>query len=166
MSATFNLPKQNCQHFPLRAYLLTVLLTSLWVHASETWRYLGFVVPMTREAFAMVPNVAPWNLPVFLLFGVWDTVLVALTVLLYWLYGAQFGFRFKSIVVAGTLAWTFFFVLFWVGNVAMGMARPQILAIVLPWSWLETVISCAIAHLAFRWFETPHRAAQALPATT
>jgi hypothetical protein len=152
MTASANLARQATQPFPLRAFIWTALLASLWVHASETARYLGFVLPMTREFFAMVPNVAPWNLPVFLLFGVWDTLLVALTVLLYWLYAAQFGFNAKSIWVAGSLAWAFFFVLFWVGNVAMGMARVQTLLVALPWAWLETVIACAIADKCFRRF--------------
>jgi hypothetical protein len=152
MTASVILPRQTSRPFPLRAFVWTALLASLWVHASETLRYLGFVVPITREDFAMVPNVAPWNLPVFLLFGVWDTVLVALTVLLYWLYAAQFGFNTKSIVVAGSLAWAFFFVLFWVGNVAMGLAKPQTLLLVLPWAWFETVVSCAIADKCFSRF--------------
>jgi hypothetical protein len=67
----------------------------------------------------MVPNVAPWNLPVFLLFGVWDTVLVA-----------------------------------------MGLAKSQTLLLVLPWAWFETVISCAIANLAYRWFDRRRAVAQ------
>jgi hypothetical protein len=157
MTATAILPRQATRPFPLRAFFWTVLLASLWVHASETARYLGFILPMTRESFAMVPNVAPWNVPVFLLFGAWDTLLVALTVLLYWLYAAQFGFNAKSIVVAGSLAWAFFFVLFWVGNVAMGMAKAQTLLVALPWAWLETVISCVIADRCFSRFASSLR---------
>jgi hypothetical protein len=136
--------------FPTRAFVLTCLIVSAWVHASETLRYLAFVMPMTREALPMLSGVAPMNLPVFLMFGLWDTLLVVLTVLTYWLLAAQFGASLRTAVLAGTVGWAFFFVLFWAGNLLMGVTRWQVVAVALPWAWLETVVSCVIARW---WFQ-------------
>jgi hypothetical protein len=65
--------------FPLRAFVLTCLIVSLWINASEIFRYFLFVMPMTRETLAMVPDVAPMSLPVFLIWGLWDTLLLVST---------------------------------------------------------------------------------------
>jgi hypothetical protein len=139
-------------HFPLKAFVLTCLIVSVWVNASETFRYFAFVMPMTREAFAAIPGVAPMNWPVFMVWGAWDTLLVIVTVLLYWLYAAQFGAGYKSAVIAGTVNWIFFFVLFWLGMINLRLTTFEIVAIALPLAWLECVISSAIAYKCFQRF--------------
>jgi hypothetical protein len=132
--------------FPWRAFVLTCIITSLWVNASEVFRYFVFVMPMMRSALsAAVPGVAPMDLPVFLVWSAWDTVLVLMSVLFYWLYAQQFGATLKSVLVAGTLNWLFFFVLFWVGVMNMGLAQVSLLAIALPLAWLECVVACWVA---------------------
>ena len=103
------------QAFPFRAFFLTCLVVSVWVNASEVFRYFAFVMPTLRTTLSMVPNVAPMNLGVFLIWGAWDSLLVVMTVLIYWLWSAQFGRGLRSVFAAGTLSWLFFFVLFWVG---------------------------------------------------
>ncbi|HUC16128.1 MAG TPA: hypothetical protein VMA37_00380 [Acetobacteraceae bacterium] len=82
--------------FPTRAFVLTCVIVSIWVNASEIFRYFVFVLPMTRRTLAMVSNVAPMNLPVFLVWGVWDTVLVVMSVLFTWLYAQAFGAGARS----------------------------------------------------------------------
>jgi hypothetical protein len=152
MNSTVAVGCAEARGFPTRAFVLTCLIVSVWVNASETLRYLAVVMPMTRQALPTLPDVAPWNLAVFLMFGLWDSLLIALTVFLYWLYAAQFGATLRSVVVAGSLGWAFFFVLFWVGNLLMGVTRWNVVAAALPWAWLETIVSCAIARSCFRRF--------------
>jgi hypothetical protein len=140
--------------FPWRAFVLTCLATSLWVNASEIFRYFVFVKPMMRSALATVPGVAPMDLPVFLVWSAWDTVLVLMSVLFYWLYAQQFGASLKSALVAGTLNWLFFFVLFWIGLMNMGLARISLVAIALPLAWLECVIACWVAQKCMQRFSS------------
>jgi hypothetical protein len=59
--------------------MLTCAIVSVWINASEIFRYFTLVMPMTRETLATVPNVAPMNLPVFLVWGLWDTLLVVMS---------------------------------------------------------------------------------------
>lgn len=130
---------------PMRAFVLTFVIVSLWINASEIFRYFVFVMPMTRQTLAMVPDVAPMNLPVFLVWGLWDTLLVVMSVLLTWLYARVFGASFRSAVIAGTLAWLFFFVLFWIAMLNMNLATPATAAIALPLAWIELVVASILA---------------------
>jgi hypothetical protein len=152
MNSTAATSKALSREFPMRPFLMACLIVSVWVNASEVFRYFVFVMPMIRSSLSMVPDVAPMNLGVFLIWGIWDTILVAMAVLVYWLWSAQFGSGLKSIVVSGTLSWLFFFVLFWVGLMNMRLAGRDMLAIALPLAWLELVIASAIAEWSFRRF--------------
>jgi hypothetical protein len=152
--STLSAPQDTARSaFPWRAFVLTCVVTSLWVNASEVFRYFVFVMPMMRSALsAAVPGVAPMDLPVFLVWSAWDTVLVLVSVLFYWLYAQQFGANPKSVLVAGTLNWLFLFVLLWVGVMNMGLAQVSLLAIALPLAWLECVVACWVAQACFRRF--------------
>jgi hypothetical protein len=128
-----------------RAFALTFMIVSIWINASEIFRYFVFVMPMTRETLAMVPDVAPMNLPVFLVWGLWDTLLVVMSVLFTWLYAQAFGASLRSAVIAGTLSWLFFFMLFWVAMLNMNLAESATVAIALPLAWIELVIASVLA---------------------
>jgi hypothetical protein len=80
-------------------------------------------MPMMRVALHTIPDVAPMSLSVFLIWGVWDTIPVAMMLLFYWLYTARFGSRVGSGLAAGTLNWLFFFVLFWLELMNMRLAQ-------------------------------------------
>ena len=135
--------------FPWRPFLVTVLIVSIWVNASEVARYFLLVMPAMREMLAVIPDVAPMNVPVFLIWGLWDTLLVVMAVSIYWLIAERFGSSARSAMVAGTLAFLFFFVLFWVGAWNMNLAQGWLLPVVLPWAWAEMVIACLIARWSF-----------------
>jgi hypothetical protein len=150
MNSTTTIDAAPSVRFPIKAFVLTCLIVSIWVNAFEVFRYFAFVMPMMREALHAIPDVAPMNLGVFLIWGVWDTILVAMTMLFYWLYTARFGSSLGSVLAAGTLNWLFFFVLFWLGMMNMRLAQLDMLAIVLPPAWLECVIACGIARVCFR----------------
>ena len=67
MSAIAENP-QTTRH--LAPSTMALIVNFIWINASEVFRYFAFVMPMMREAFPMVPNVAPMNLPVFMIWGV------------------------------------------------------------------------------------------------
>jgi hypothetical protein len=132
MNSTTAINTAPSARFPTKAFILTCLIVSIWVNASEVFRYFAFVMPMTRVALHTIPDVAPMSLGVFLIWGAWDTILVAMTMLFYWLYTARFGSSLGSVLAAGTLNWLFFFVLFWLGLMNMRLAESDVLAIALP----------------------------------
>lgn len=131
--------------FNFKKFILTTLIVSIWINLSEVFRYFVIVMPRTREHLSMVPGVAPMNWGVFAIWGVWDTLLTALVVFMYWLVAQRFGNNSKSAMLAGTTSWLFFFVLFWVGLVNMGLTSVSLAAIALPLAWLEMVVASWIA---------------------
>ncbi|MBX2863646.1 MAG: hypothetical protein KTR27_08825 [Leptolyngbyaceae cyanobacterium MAG.088] len=131
--------------FNVKQFILITLITSLWINVSEVFRYFVFVMPSLRQSLATLANVAPMNWGVFAIWGGWDTLLTGLVVFMVWLFSQQYGNNLRSALMAGTISWLFFFVLFWVGMVNMGLAEWSLLGIALPLSWVELVIASGIA---------------------
>jgi hypothetical protein len=130
--------------FP-NGFLKVTLITSIWINASEVFRYFVIVMPKMREHLAVVPNVAPMNWWVFSIWGVWDTILTASIVFITWLCLKTYGRGTKTIFVAGLTSWATLFLLFWVGMVNMNLSDPDLLLFTLPLSWIETTIGAWIA---------------------
>lgn len=131
--------------FNVNKFLIVVLLASIWVNASEVFRYFVIVMPETRQFLSMVPNIAPMNWGVFMIWGVWDTLLTACIVFMYWLVSQVFGNNNRSIVIAGIASWVFFFVLFWGGMYNMSLTSISLAAVALPLALLETLVASFIA---------------------
>jgi len=150
-SITVVTDKSDVTAVPWRDLLLVTLLTSIWVHASEVFRYFVFVMPAMRESLAVVEGVAPMSLGIFMLWGIWDTLLTALVVWMCWLNGQCFGYGRQSVVLAASVSWCFLFVLFWFAMVNMALAEPALLLITLPLSGLEMWMAAVLAtHLLRR----------------
>ena len=135
--------------FPSGTFVVACLVVSVWVNASEVFRYFVFVMPLTREHLAMVPDIAPMSWPVFGVWALWDTLLVVMAVLVYWLYAERFGASVRSSIIAGTVSWLFLFVLFWVAMFNMSLAPLRVVAIALPLAWFELVVASLIARWCF-----------------
>lgn len=135
-----------------RPILWTLLLLAVWINASEVFRYFVFVMPMMRETLSALPDVAPMNLPIFLIWGIWDTILLLAVAGFVWLFLDRFGHGPGQAVLAGTLVWVAIFGILWLGLYNMNLATPSILAIALPLSWLELVIAALIVHWGRRWW--------------
>ncbi|MEO1017248.1 MAG: hypothetical protein AAFY56_06085 [Pseudomonadota bacterium] len=131
---------------PVQPFLLTALVNMIWINASEVFRYFVFIMPMLRESFPQIPTVAPMNLGVFAIWGIWDTILVFATTGFAWLYLERFGRGWRQAVIAGTLVWLAIFVILWLGLFNMGLATWAILMIALPLSWLEMVVAALIVN--------------------
>ena len=132
-----------------RRFLLAVLATSVWVNASEVFRYFVVVMPAVRRHLAMVPDVAPMSGPVLAVWAAWDTILTIFVAACAWLLAGRVRGRVRGAVAAGTFAWTGFFVLFWLALWNMGLSSPTLPLVALPLAWLEMVVAAWIA-LQFR----------------
>lgn len=120
------------------------VLNFLWINASEVFRYFAFVMPMMRDAFPMLPGIAPMNMGVFLIWGLWDTILVITATLLPWLAMKAFGADMLRAIAYGTGVWLAVFVILWLGLYNMNLATPGVLAVALPLAWLEMVVASLI----------------------
>ena len=138
----------------LAPFTMALIVNFIWINASEVFRYFAFVMPMMREAFPMVPNVAPMNLPVFMIWGIWDTILVLTATLLPWMAMKVFGDSALRAVLYGTGVWLSVFVILWLGTYNMNMATASVLAIALSMAWVEMVIAALIVW----WFTTRDQA--------
>ena len=138
----------------LAPFAIALIVNFIWINASEVFRYFAFVMPMMREAFPMVPDVAPMNFPVFMIWGVWDTILVLTATLLPWMAMKVFGASALRAVLYGTGVWMSVFVILWLGLYNMNMATGEVLAIALPLAWIEMVVATLIVW----WFTGRDRA--------
>lgn len=132
------------QTFVAKDFIAITFLTSIWVNASEVFRYFVLVRPEMHEYLSTVPNVANINFAIFAIWGLWDTLLTALYVFLFWLCANVFGNNVKSILISGVMSWCFFFLLFWVGMANMNLSSWGYLLIVLPLALIETLIAAYI----------------------
>lgn len=124
-----------------RAFLYVVLINAVWINASEVFRYFVIVMPMMRAAFPEVENVADMTLPIFLVWGIWDSILVLAVSGAVWIYLDRAGDAARHAFVAATAVWCAIFVILWMGLYNMNLATPNILAVALPLSWVELIIA-------------------------
>ena len=136
--------------FQIKQYIFISLVVSIWINASEVFRYFVFVMPRVKSFFVGKAGVAEMDWIIFSIWGFWDSLLTALLVFLFWLYARSFGNNWRSIFVSGSIAWLFVFVIFWVATANMGLAEWSILWITLPLSWIEMVVGTAIAAHLYR----------------
>ncbi len=138
------------QQFNLKHFIYITLITSIWINASEVFRYFLFVMDRTKSFFPNKENVAEMNLGIFTIWGVWDTILTTIVVFIFWLYAQIFGNNNRSVFVSGTIVWVSVFVIFWVATANMGLSSWNILLIILPLSWIEIIIGSWIASKLYK----------------
>jgi hypothetical protein len=131
--------------FKTNHFILNTLIVSMWVNISEVFRYFVIVKPMMQTYLATLPGAIPMNWLVFLIWGIWDTILTALAVFIYWLVAQRFGNSLTSTIISATTSWALFFLLFWLGLVNMGLSSISIALIALPLAWLEMVVASWIS---------------------
>ena len=146
MSANEN----TMQQFTTKGFLYAFALNMIWVNASEVFRYFVFVMDMMQTAFPQIADIAPMNLGVFAIWGVWDTIIVFAICGFSWLFFEKFGYGLGNAVIAGTLFWLSVFVVLWLGLFNMNLATLEILAVVLPLALLEQVVAAIIVNYSLR----------------
>ncbi|GAA0728640.1 hypothetical protein GCM10009430_37910 [Aquimarina litoralis] len=143
----------NKQDFDLKAFVFVVVLTSIWIHISEVFRYFVLVTPRVKSYWNNSESIADMNWMIFGIWGLWDTILTAMIVFTFWLYSQRFGNTNRSVISSALVSWVFFFVLFWVGAANMGYSDWSILLITLPLSFVELLIANFIASKLYKKYE-------------
>lgn len=139
--------------FNWKSFLIITLITSIWINVSEVFRYFILVMPQVKAYWNNLEHIADMNWFIFSIWGLWDTLLTAMLVFLFWLYSRVFGNNNRSVFVVGTLGWLFFFVLYWVGTANMGYSDWAILTITLPLSLVELIIAAWIAAFLYKKYD-------------
>lgn len=130
----------------IACFLSAFGINLVWINLSEVFRYFVFVMPMMRTAFPEMPDIAPMNLQVFVIWGLWDLILVSVVTGFVWIFLDWSGAGRGRAVLAGTLIWVAIFCIFWLGLWNMNLATAPILGVALPLSWLELAIAALIVH--------------------
>ncbi len=130
------------------AFLWAVGFNMIWMNISEVFRYFAFVMPMMREAMHVIPEVAPMNLPVFLIWGIWDTLLVLAVTAITWLALDRFGETRQSQLATATGIWASIFVVLWLGLYNMNLAPLSVALVALPLAWVEIAVAVWLVHIA------------------
>jgi hypothetical protein len=127
-----------------RAFAMAIAVNLVWINASEIFRYFAFIRSLMQRAFPQFPDIVPMNLPVFLSWGIWDTLVLLAVSGFTWLFLDRFGNGFRNAVLAGSLVWLAIFVILWLGLLNMNLATLQIVFIALPLAWIEMVVAALI----------------------
>lgn len=135
-----------------RALMMATAANFVWVNASEIFRYFAFIQRMMRDAFPQLPDIAPMNIPIFLSWGVWDTLVVMAVSGFSWLYLERFGGGVRNALVAGSLVWIVVFGVLWLGLLNMNLATVRIVLTALPLAWIEMVVAALIVDRCRSWY--------------
>ena len=141
MNSLSQTPAQPAWRTPLTTALI---VNFCWINLSEVFRYFALVMPMMRDALPMIPDVAPMNLGVFMIWGVWDTILVAAATLIPWLALNVLGGTLRNALLAGTGVWLAVFVIFWLGTYNMNLTTPATVITALPLAWFEMAVAALV----------------------
>jgi hypothetical protein len=136
-----------------RAFWIALAINVVWINVSEIFRYFVFIMPMMRDLLSEVPNIAPMNVSVFLIWGVWDTIIVVAATSLSWLLLDRFGRDWRIALAAGTMLWITVFVILWVALFNMSLASTNVLAVALPLSWVELIVAAQIVNWSMKVFD-------------
>ncbi len=128
------------QKFNFKQYAIITLIVSNWINISEVLRYFLLVMPRVKSFFQNRSGIAEMDLGIFSIWGLWDTLLTAILVFVFWIYAKSFGNNRKAIWVSGIIVWFAVFVIFWVATANMGLSSWNILLITLPLSLFEMIV--------------------------
>lgn len=134
----------------VKKFIITSLLVSIWVNISETARYFMVVMPEMKKTLSNVPDIAPITLQPSIIWILWSILLSMLTVFLYFLYAEKYGKNKKSIIVAGTISWAFFFLLFWIAMPNMNLSNWSFIIFPLSLAWIEIIVATYLTNLLFK----------------
>ena len=100
--------------FNVKQFIYITLITSIWINASEIFRYFLFVMERTKAFFPNKIGVADMDLTIFSIWGIWDTILTAVVVFFFWLFANTFGNNNRSVFISSMIVWVSVFVIFWI----------------------------------------------------
>ncbi len=127
-----------------RNFWIALTANFFWINASEIWRYLVIVKPMLHGIFPGRTDIAPFDVPTFALWSIWDTWLIVTATGFYWLYMNWAGRGIKQALTAATLFTITTFGLIWLGIYNMGLLPARFIWSALPLAWIEQALAAAI----------------------
>jgi hypothetical protein len=136
------------REFPNQHFWTAIVANMLWINASEVFRYFVVLQSMVRRTFPQIPDVAPMNLGIFMIWGVWDTILIFAATFYFWLIFEKFGTHLRIVFFAATSVWATVFILLWLGMLNMNLATVEMLRAMLPMAWFEMLIAALLTRWA------------------
>lgn len=136
------------KQFQLKQFVIITLITSIWIHISETVRALLVAFPRMTAFFGdRIEIIGPENFTLShaLIWGCWDMLLTATLVFILWLCAQVFGNSLKSIVISGTVTCFATIGVFWIATVNTGLGDWSTAFLLLPLAWIELLIGALIA---------------------
>lgn len=127
-----------------RNFWTALIANSVWINASEIWRFLVVIRPMLQATYPGRSDIGPFTLPVFVSWSVWDTVLIFAATGFYWLYINWAGRSVRNALVVATYFTVTIFGLIWLGVVNMGFVPPSFIWAALPLAWIEQAVAALI----------------------
>jgi len=131
--------------FNLKQFIIVTLVTSIWIHISEIFRYEVFVKPKFQLLLEQVSKVITVQSDIIWIWVCWDTLLAGVLVFVFWLYSQVFGNTNRSVLISSTVVWLAVFVVYWLATANMGLSEWSMLKVTLPLSWLEMCVGTFIA---------------------
>ncbi|WP_310993961.1 hypothetical protein [Aequorivita marina] len=129
----------------MKQFVIITLITSIWIHIAEIARAIFVAFPLMEEFFAGRIPIGAMELSNALIWGLWDTLLSAVLVFIFWLCSVAFGNNLKSIIISGTTTALATIGVFWIANVNTGLGAWSTAAIIFPIAWAEMIIGAWIA---------------------
>jgi hypothetical protein len=133
-----------------RDFWLALAINFLWINASEIWRYLVIIKPMLHQTYPGRTDIAPFDLPTFALWSIWDSWLIFAATGFYWLYLNWAGRNLRQALITATLLTLTVFGLIWLGVVNMGFVPARFIWIAVPLAWIEQAVAALIVLWAMR----------------
>lgn len=133
------------KNFNLKRFALITLITSFWIHAGEIARAVLLAFPRMEAFFGDRIEIGAMEISNALIWGVWDTLLSAILVFIFWLCSVAFGNNTKAIIVSGTTTALATIGIFWIANVNTGLGEWSTAAVLFPLAWIEMIIGAWIA---------------------
>jgi len=132
-------------HFNVKQFIVVMLLTSIWIHIAEIARAMLVAFPMMKAFYAGKIAIGPMGASNAIIWGIWDTMLAATLVFIYWLCMPAFGKGRQSIVIAATVTCMATVGVFWIGSVNSGLGTWEMAFTLVPIAWVEMLFGAFIA---------------------
>lgn len=134
--------------FNLKQFVIITLITSIWIHIAETARAYFVAFPRMLSFFEgkmQIIGLDQLQVSHALIWGLWDTILSAVLVFIYWLCLVAFRNKTKSIIISGTTTALATIGIFWIATVNSGLGEWSSAFVIFPLAWIELVIGTWIA---------------------
>lgn len=132
-------------NFNLKQFIIITLVTSIWIHIAEIARALFVAFPRMEAFFGDRIAIGEMGISNALIWGLWDMLLTAVLVFIFWLTAKAFGNNSKSILISATVTCFATLGIFWIATVNTGLGEWSTAFIIFPIAWVEMIIGAWIA---------------------